>query len=80
MDRAKEGATILKSRIRAVKAVTVEQGARLERLTLDLERGLEELRRENERLTTRIAELERPRGLRRLWAWLFRRKQPVEAG
>jgi hypothetical protein len=37
---------------------------------------LRELRRTNDELSARVAELERPRGLRRLWLWLvglFRR-------
>jgi hypothetical protein len=41
---------------------------------------LEKLRTENESLPERLTELERPRGLGRLWAWLFRRnkKETVE--
>jgi hypothetical protein len=46
----------------------------------DLLRALEEARRQNEALERRVAELEKPRGLRALWAWLTgRRKKPVIA-
>jgi chromosome segregation ATPase len=40
-----------------------------------LSEELEQLRTENESLRERLTELERPRGLGRLWAWLFRRKK-----
>lgn len=100
MDKAKEGATILKARIRKVAGATAELGQqlagerearrvehaatraeiteRLDRLTRDLERGFEDLRRQNEKLSARVADLERPRGLGRLWAWLFRRGKRQE--
>ncbi|HEX5271794.1 MAG TPA: hypothetical protein VFW33_14955 [Gemmataceae bacterium] len=90
MDRAKEGTARLKARIQAVADSTTELGQRLDAerqarekghaAVQDLERGLteelRELRRANDMLTARVAELERPRGLRRLGLWLaglFRR-------
>jgi hypothetical protein len=41
----------------------------------ELTGALTEARRLNEALTARVAELEKPRGLRALWAWLFRRRK-----
>jgi hypothetical protein len=92
MDKAREGSVLLKARIRAVADVTTELGQRLdaERQAREAERAavrdlkrslideLRELRRTNDKLSARVAELERPRGLRRLWLWLagrFRRGQ-----
>ena len=57
---------------------TIKVATGLDRLGLDLKSHLEDLRQENEKLSARVAELERPRGLRRLWTWLFgRRKRPA---
>jgi hypothetical protein len=69
MDRAKEGTVRLKARIQAVVDLATELGQRLDG-------ELRELRLTNDKLSARLAELERPRGLRRLWHWLaglFRR-------
>jgi hypothetical protein len=92
MERARKGTKVLKARMQALaddvaglgRQLTGEREARaevatcLDRLALDLERRFEDLRRENEKLSARVAELERPRGLRRLWTWLFgRRKRPA---
>jgi hypothetical protein len=80
----------LLARIQAVADLTTELGQRLnaerqarqaeQAAVRDLERSLtdelRELRRSNGELSARVAELERPRGLRRLWHWLvglFRR-------
>jgi hypothetical protein len=74
----------IKARIQAVADLTTELGKRLDAeqqarqtelaVMRDSERSLtdelRELRRSNDELSARIAELERPRGLRRLWLWL----------
>jgi hypothetical protein len=87
MDRAEKGSVRIKASIQAVADLATELGRRLdaERLARetehaavqDLQRNLtDELRRTNDELRARVAELERPRGLRRLWLWLvglFRR-------
>ena len=85
LEKARKGTKVLKASIEALAAdfaelgkqlagereARVEVAACLDRLALDL-------RQENERLSARVAELERPRGLRRLWTWLFgRRKRPA---
>jgi hypothetical protein len=82
MDKAKEGATILKARIKRVAGATAElekqhavSRAEITQRLDRLEKEVRDLRRANDKLTARVAELERPRGLRRLWAWLFRRGQ-----
>jgi hypothetical protein len=80
----------IKERIQAVADLTTELGKRLDAerqareaeqaAARDRERSLTDelcgLRRTNDELSARVAELERPRGLRRLWLWLvglFRR-------
>jgi hypothetical protein len=90
MDKAKEGSVRIKASIQAVADLTTELGQRLDAerqarqtehaAVRELERSLtdelRELRRTNDELSARVAELERPRGLRRLWLWLvglFRR-------
>jgi hypothetical protein len=90
MDRAKEGSVKIKASIQAVADLATELGKRLDSeqqarqteqaAVRDLERRLTdelcELRRTNDELSARVAALERPRGLRRLWLWLvglFRR-------
>ena len=90
LDKAKEGTVRIKATIQAVADLTTELGKRLDAerqarqtehaAVRDLERSLteelRELRRTNDELSARVAELERPRGLRRLWIWLvglFRR-------
>lgn len=90
MDKAKEGTARIKASIQAVADLTAELGKRLDAEQLarqtehaavrDLGRNLtdelRELRRTNDELSARVAELERPRGLRRLClglVGLFRR-------
>ena len=90
MDKAKQGTVRIKATIQAVADLTTELGKRLDAerqarqtehaAVRDLERSLteelRELRRTNDELSARVAALERPRGLRRLWIWLvglFRR-------
>jgi hypothetical protein len=87
MERAKEGTARIKASIQAVADLTAELGKRLDAerqarqteyaAVRNLERNLtDELRRTNDELSARVAELERPRGLRRLYLWLvglFRR-------
>ncbi len=91
LEKSRRGTKILKARMEALAADTAELGkqlagerevraevaASLDRLALELKRRLEDLLQENEKLSARVAELERPRGLRRLWTWLFgHRKNP----
>jgi hypothetical protein len=90
MDKAKEGAVVLKARIQAVVDTTAELGQRFDgerearqaahaelgKLLDRLTHEVRELRQHNDKLSARVVELERPRGLRRLWLWLvglFRR-------
>jgi chromosome segregation ATPase len=90
MDKAKEGDARVKARIQAVADCTNELAQRLDAerqarekeqaAVRDRERSLtdelRELRRVNDELSARVAELEKPRGLHRLWLWLtspFRR-------
>jgi hypothetical protein len=81
-EKAREGAKILRSRLKAVVSAVADLRRQLvgEReahlaehaaLRADIARQVEDLRRDNEALRARVAELERPRGLRRLWAWMF---------
>jgi hypothetical protein len=94
LEKSRRGTKILKARIQTLAddvgglgrqlagecEARAEVATSLDRLALDLERRFEDLRRENEQLAARVAELEKPRGLRRLWAWLFgRRKRPAAA-
>ena len=76
-EKAKEGAKILRSRLKAVVSAVTDYRRQLvaehAALRADIARQVDDLRRENEALRARVAELEKPRGLRRLWAWLFRR-------
>jgi hypothetical protein len=75
-DKAKEGAKVLRSRLKAVVSAAADIRRQLAgehaALRADVGRQVADLRRENEALRARVAELEKPRGLRRLWAWLFR--------
>jgi hypothetical protein len=90
MDKAKEGTVRIKASIQAVADLTTELGKRLDAerqarerehvAVRELERSLTDelhaLRRTNDELSARVAELERPRGVRRLCLWLaglFRR-------
>jgi hypothetical protein len=93
LEKSRRGTRILKTRIEVLTAdlaelrqqLAGEREARatvatcLDRLSLDLNRRLEGLRQDNEKLSARVAELERPRGLRRLWAWLFGRRKRAAA-
>lgn len=89
MARAKEGTAVFKARLSALEITAAELGKVSEKLRQDLARQLdehrdglhaevEELRRHNGELAARLAELERPRGLRALTARLFGRGK--EAG
>ncbi len=89
IEKARQGTKVLKARIEALTAEIAELGQQLvgeraaraevatclDRLALDLNRRFEGLRQDNEKLSARVAELERPRGLRRLWTWLFGRRK-----
>jgi hypothetical protein len=92
LEKSRRGTKILKTRLEALavdiaeqrKQLAGEREARaevlacLDRLALDLKCRFDDLRLENQKLSARVAELERPRGLRRLWMWLFgRRKRPA---
>jgi hypothetical protein len=76
MDRAKEGDVRVKARIQAVADLAAELGRRVDAERQAREAEHAELRRANDELSARVAEMERPRGLRRLWLWMvgpFRR-------
>jgi hypothetical protein len=74
-DKATEGAKILRARLKAIVRAAAETEKQLGALRAELTGHVDELRRENEALHGRVADLEKPRGLGRLWAWLFRRKK-----
>jgi hypothetical protein len=69
MQRARERGDRLKSRFSAVENALADVGKNHDALRT----RLAELVRANEVLTARIVELEKPRGLRALFAWLFGR-------
>jgi hypothetical protein len=76
MHKARKGDARVKARIRAVADIATELAQRLDAERQAREAEHAELRRANDMLSARVAELERPRGLRRLGAWLaglFRR-------
>jgi hypothetical protein len=57
------------------KQLRAELDGRLEKERLAWQTRLEELLEANRSLTARVEELEKPRGLRALWRWLFGRKK-----
>jgi hypothetical protein len=80
LTRSRRGAAAFKVRLKSLEAVATRLGEQIQRehaeRKTDLNRALEELqqmRTANEALTARVVELEKPRGLRALWAKLFRR-------
>lgn len=91
MTRAKEGTAVFKARLSALEITTAELGKVSEKLRQDLTRKIDEhhdglraeldvLRRLNRDQAARLAELERPRGLRALTARLFGRSKPDAFG
>jgi hypothetical protein len=85
LEKSRRGTRVLKARIETLTADLAELGQQLARecearaeVTTCLDRLALDLGQENKKLVARVAELERPRGLRRLWTWLFgRRKRPA---
>jgi chromosome segregation ATPase len=76
--RSREGAASFKARLKELEASSEQDKAELKRLRDHYEtsrRKLEELAGTNEALVARIIELEKPRGLRALWARLFGRRK-----
>jgi hypothetical protein len=90
-ERAREGTARFKAKLTELENTASALGARQDALRQDLIRhleesqnrlrnevreGLRELTRTNEALAVRVAELEKPRGVRALFAWLFGRRRP----
>jgi chromosome segregation ATPase len=86
IDRSREGSDRLKARFAEQDNLIAGLGKQLESVGKDLVRmlhkshsGLSEalhrLKQEQQSLAARVAELERPRGLRALWLWLFGRRK-----
>ena len=75
MQRARERGDRLKSRFSAVENALADVGKNHDALRT----RLAELVRANEVLTARVVELEKPRGLRALFAWLFGRRKKGSA-
>jgi hypothetical protein len=57
------------------KKIRAEMNVRLEKERQAWQSRLEEVLEANRGLTARVEELEKPRGLRALWAWMFGRKK-----
>jgi hypothetical protein len=86
-ERAREGTAHFKSKLTELRSTLLDLQTQLRQ---DMVRQLEEsqarpheelrnLAKSNEALAARVAELEKPRGLRALFAWLFRRRKPLAA-
>ena len=81
--RSREGAASFKTRLKELETASEQDRTELKRLRDRCEtirRIIEELQGANETLAARLVELERPRGLRALWARLFGRKKKVDTG
>jgi hypothetical protein len=81
LQRAKKSAAEIKDRLKALEETAAALHRQLEahdqaRRTTEeqLRDALRATRQENDLLAARVAELEKPRGLRALWAWLFGRR------
>jgi hypothetical protein len=76
-ERAREGSALFKAKLGELQNTASSLGTRLDVVRQELD----ELTRANEALTARVIELEKPRGLRALFAWLFgrRRSSPSKA-
>jgi len=85
-ERAREGSARFKAKLAELETTATALGTQQQALRQDLVRHLEEsqsrlrdelheLTKANEALTARVLELERPRGLRALFAWLFGRRK-----
>jgi hypothetical protein len=90
MDRSREGSSRLKARFAEQDNLIAGLGKQLESVGKDLVRMLQEsqselsealhtLKLEQQSLAARVAELEKPRGLRALWLWLFGRRKAKPA-
>jgi hypothetical protein len=86
-ERAREGTARFKAKLAELETTATGLSTQQQALRQDLVRHVEEsqsrlrdelreLTRVNEALTARVVELERPRGLRALFAWLFGRRKP----
>jgi hypothetical protein len=90
VDRAREGSDRTKVRFAEQEKVIASLVKQLETARKDLERKLHEshtelsemlqmLKQRQQSLAARVAELEKPRGLRALWRWLFGRRKAKPA-
>jgi methyl-accepting chemotaxis protein len=68
VERAREGSVRLKEKVRNLESTAATLGKQIEESNSRLRDELREL-------SARVAELEKPRGLRALFAWLFGRKK-----
>jgi hypothetical protein len=75
MQRARERGDRLKSRFSAVENALAD----VSKTHDSLRRRLADLVRANEVLTARVVELEKPRGLRALIAWIFGQRKKKSA-
>jgi hypothetical protein len=72
-ERAREGTARFKAKLAELESTMTRQ---LEENQSRLREELRALTRSNDALAARVAELEKPRGLRALFAWLFGRRKP----
>jgi DNA anti-recombination protein RmuC len=90
IDRSREGSDRLKARLAEQDKLIVSLGKQLESMSKDLVRMLQEshselsealhmLKQGQQSLAARVAELEKPRGLRALWLRLFGRRKATPA-
>ena len=87
VERAREGSVRLKGKVRDLESTAAALSKQQDVLRAELVRQVEdyqsqlrdelrELGKTNEALAARVAELEKPRGLRALFAWLFGHRKP----
>jgi chromosome segregation ATPase len=80
VERAKEGRARFKAKLAELEngtaAVRQDLGRQLKDSHAGLRAELAALTKANDALAARVAELEKPRGLRALFAWLFGRRKP----
>jgi chromosome segregation ATPase len=89
IDRSREGSERLKARFAEQDNLIAGLGKQLESVGKDLRmlqkshsglsEALHRLQQEQQNLAARVAELEKPRGLRALWLWLFGRRKAKPA-
>lgn len=75
-DRAREGTARFNAKLAELKSTMVRH---LEESQARLREEIRALTRSNDALVVRVAELEKPGGLRALFAWLFGRRKPTAA-